>query len=413
MQIADGEYEIDLLLLQHDQPNSSSLPSLVAIRYGFVPDSMDQKSPLRLYQNDQVCILEAQLVDRAGKTGVLPQSIIFEGVPQGQRLSHSASQNMDSYFLLFVPGKEGAKPSVELKRLGSVIRVSKSRNTDKWRTSIAEWKSASAKNQNQPSWGVEIPPTAPKVRTSSPALVKRKLPAKRDPPALKRPPTATPETKNDIISVSDFEDLDSSTEDAFPVFEATKEPERKIEKPAPQKNAPEKKAPERKAVDKKPANRKAPESKGRAGSKPATGADSIKTVNRAASAARPTALKIPSKTTSASKPAVTRKATQDHKPKTKAKPENEDIDMDDEFKDLEDQLQEVLDDSKSFDLDMSESDEDSDRGGGAPIVIQMNDESSSRPTSRLSASKVDKKPMSLRELYGGSKADDLSSSEEE
>lgn len=381
MQIADGEYEIDLLVLLAGDASPSSL---VAIRYGFIPDSMDQKAPLRLYQNDQVCILEAQLVEKTAKSGLRAQPIIFEGVPQGQRLGQT-SANMDSYFLLFVPNNVPSKPAVELRRLGNVIRVSKSRNTDKWRSAIAEW-NAGPKKQGS-SLGLEIPrpSSKPKEVTKPKEKLKprkQELP-KKNPAALKRPPTATPEIK-DIISVSDFEDLDSSTEDAFPDFAniKTKIADKEIK------------------VEDKSAFRT---------DKISTYEEKTEFKTPKVAAAFPEKkanLRAAPKNTKEKKSINASKAT-----KPKSKPAEID-DMDDEFRDLEDQLQEVLEDSQPVDIDSS-SDEDSDSGRRPPIVIRMNDETMSRPTSSLGTSRPGNKPMSLRELYGGGKNDDGSSSEEE
>lgn len=388
MQIADGEYEIDLLVLLAAAESPSSL---VAIRYGFIPDSMDQKAPLRLYQNDQVCILEAQLVEKAAKSGIRAQPIIFEGVPQGQRLGQT-SANMDSYFLLLVPNETTSKPKVELRRLGNVIRVSKSRNTDKWRTAIAEWKEGP---KQEAGLGLEIPRPSPqpkevaKVKDTRVKEITKKNELKKT--AQKRPPTATPEIK-DIISVSDFEDLDSSTEDAFPHFGSDKmATENNIKKNAKFQSDNTSPFEEKKDVKVSKMNL----------------TDTLKdTKSRAAP-----------KNTKEKKSARASKTT-------KSTPNGiEADDMDDEFQDLEDQLQEVLEDAQPMDVDSS-SDEDSDNGRGAPIVIQMSDDrSSSRPTSSMGASRPGNKPMSLRELYGGSKLggknggggknDDGSSSEEE
>lgn len=385
MQIADGEYEIDLLVLL---ASPEAPASLVAIRYGFIPDSMDQKAPLRLYQNDQVCILEAQLVEKTAKSGLRAQPIIFEGVPQGQRLGHS-SANMESYFLLFVPKPAPSEPAVELRRLGSVIRVSKSRNTDKWRTAISEWKEIPKKHDH--NLGLEIPRPSPKPKeTTRPNETHRKKEvAKTNPTAQKRPPTATPEQK-DIISVSDFEDLDSSTEDAFPVF--GNDAPQSMNKDTRAENA--KFRSDKSSPFEEHKSQKAPE---------LAITDTLKVAKQ----------RTATKNLKEKRPTRASKTT-NSKPKPKAV---EIDDMDDEFKDLEDQLQEVLVDSQPMDVDSS-SDEDSDNGRGPPIVIRMNDDSTSRPTSSMGSSRPGKKPMSLRELYGGSKSyggknDDGSSSEEE
>lgn len=381
MEIEDGEYDIDLLILLESLP--APIMPLVAIRYGFIPDSMNQNGELHLYQNDLVCILEAQLVEKPVKSGVRSQPIIFEGTPQGQRLGHSASANMDSYFLLFVPGI-GAKPSVELRRLGNIIRVSKSRNTEKWRTAIAGWKDEAKTTPTVRAQSVEpakkVAEKAKKTESKRIGVINESVRApapKKKGLALKRPPAATHESKTDIISVSDFEDLESSSEEDFPVFEP--------------------KAPVKAAVKAPAAKTKAP---------PRNTPKTAKSAPRAVSGGRKAANAKPVSTSNGNSAREAKSSVKKH--------EKEDIDMDDEFKDLEDQLQEVLDDSRPADAEASESDEDSDRGyGNGPIVIQVNGGTASRPSSSLGTSRLDKKPMSMRELYGGNKNDDMSSSEEE
>lgn len=331
MEIADGEYDIDLLLLL---PAANNAQTLVAIRYGFIPDSMDQKQPLRLYQNDQVCILEAQLVERTARLGLKPQPIIFEGVPQGQRLAHSTATS-DLYFLLF--SSENSR-QLKLQRLENVIRVSKLRNTDKWRTAIGEWKEKRSR--------LPTPLKRPEESVRKPAPKK----------AMKRPPVE----KEEIISVSDFEDLD----DEFPVFEEKKEAKAK-EKERKRETEAVKESQKKKTMEKK-------------------GKDSSKGSNRKVEAAKSGGSRDQS---------------------------IDDDDLDDEFKDLEDELEEVME--KQQDADLSESDDNSDfRPRSAPILIKVSDEPS-RPSSTLNMSQGGRKPISLRELYGGNKAEDLSSSEEE
>lgn len=131
MSLADGEYEIDLSVLL-DPSSGSSPSSSVALRYGFVPDSMDQTAPLRLFHNDRTCVLEAQAVQaRAGTSAPL---IIFEGFPQQQRTQPGSGQAiLDLYFLSV--SLHGAK----LGKFDSIVRLNKSRSADKWRGMIAEW----------------------------------------------------------------------------------------------------------------------------------------------------------------------------------------------------------------------------------------------------------------------------------
>lgn len=62
--LEDGEYELDVsILLDNPSTNNNSFNDNIAIRYGFIPDSMDQSKPLKLYQQDQTCILKATLSD--------------------------------------------------------------------------------------------------------------------------------------------------------------------------------------------------------------------------------------------------------------------------------------------------------------------------------------------------------------
>ena len=74
MSLEDGEYELDIsVLLQNastiDTPTSTSKDTSenIAIRYGFIPDSMDQSKPLKLYQKDQTCILKALSTEGSNK----------------------------------------------------------------------------------------------------------------------------------------------------------------------------------------------------------------------------------------------------------------------------------------------------------------------------------------------------------
>lgn len=337
MQLADGEYDIDLLALG---PDVSQYDSAFAIRYGFIPDSMDQSSPLRLFQDDLVCILEAQLTDKLAKTGVRALPIIFEGVPQGQRRSSGNSGiSGDSYFLAF-DAKEGPM-KVLLQRLSNTIRVSKSRNAAKWRAAITEWQDGAKNTTNTRPGDIEIPHITRQVATPPPIArpMKKLTPVAK---AQKRPPTETPDGKNDIISVSDFEDLEHSPEIAFPIFELSKP--------------------------------KAP-------------------------------------TTRKEKPKIAKPVKQKVQP-----PKPADIDMDDDFKDLEDQLQEVLNEQpKPLSFNPSDSDEDDPPFVGAPIIIKVSEDKPLR-VSRIGHRTEGKKPMSMRDLYGGARNDggnDMSSSEEE
>lgn len=328
--LPDGEYEIDLSLLGHENDQTPANGPL-ALRYGFVPDSMSQKEPLKLYRDEQTCVLEAQLSLQKGKA----PSVIFEGIQQRQRPGASSS-GLDSYYLAFEADHNGSY-TVLLQQLSHTIRMSKSRSAEKWRTAIAEW-------QKAPQDGIHIPEVKTQKQQAANGQAKTpqmKKPAKK---AAKRPPAATPD--KEIINMEDFDDLESEPEKTNLMSGSALKEVNVPEKPKP-------------------------------------------------------------------KPRVAKK------PKKEAKKDG-DIDMDDEFKDLEDQLQEVLDSSEglpnAFGGNFSESDEDDDDGAARErIVIKMADEP--EPQQKLFARKQsgteNGKPMSLRELYGDSKAEDFSSSEEE
>ncbi|KAL7665854.1 Transcription elongation factor Eaf N-terminal domain-containing protein [[Candida] zeylanoides] len=187
--IPDGEYDIDLSVLAGEAPES------FAIRYGFVPDSMDQSQPLTLYRTNHEMVLEARSLDREG-------SIIFESVGK-------QTATADSYYLTF----EG-DASLSLHRLHKTYRVSKSRNTAKWGAQIKEWH----KSQH-----IEVPSGRSQSRTpATPSDTRATAPPQR-PPATTRGPAAVassaskrpPRRESPIISESDFEDLEDA---GFPEF---------------------------------------------------------------------------------------------------------------------------------------------------------------------------------------------------
>ncbi|GEQ69932.1 hypothetical protein JCM33374_g3608 [Metschnikowia sp. JCM 33374] len=406
MNIPDGEYDIDLSVLgdSHIGLGDSSL----AIRYGFIPDSMDQSSPLTLFQKDDMCILEANSVERPKQTGQPP--IIFEGVPQRQRPTSAGGLSLasDSFFLSFSPAEKGPRNSlkVQLRRLESTVRVNKSRNADKWRSSIKEWQNGADNSGATP--GKTAPESVHVAKQKSPhvssPLLKRKQArpppkngsstiSRRSSPAVstpvserktaasKRPPAPNSESKNDIISVSDFEDLDSGEEDGFPVFEesAINPQVKKTKDISVKDNLPKKKQSD-------------------------SDSSSVKREKRTEGRAKPTESKPVEKNVQSSIEAASHKDDDDM------------LDMDDDFADLEDQLDEVLDERQTNStLVNSDSDEDSDTGAfaGTPIVIDIGEEKKSAKSIKLQNVSSRSKPMSLRELYGGEKNDYLSSSEEE
>lgn len=364
MQISDGEYDIDLLFLGSASPQSS-----LALRYGFVPDSMDQHASLNLYRNDQVCILEAPLIDKLARSGLKSLPIIFEGIPQQRRpTGNGSSSNLlppapghDSYYLSFIPSKSGNSPfDVLLQPLSNTIRMNKSRNSEKWRTAISEW-------EHDPHSSLEDNVTSRKLHTESTKREQKKEEAPKPKPraqskvpkkpASKRPPTHTPEPdpKEEIISMSDFEDiLDSeSSKDSISIDSPNKPPT----KEGKQQSA-----------------------------------------------------RLPKKAS-----------------------ENRDEDMDDfqDLEDqLQEALEEnpnqkgtpaftTQNGNTGFSADIIFSDSDEDEATPnfrrEAIVINMDDGSSdkSRPNRPQTNGNLGKKPMSLHELYGGKQNDDMSSSEEE
>lgn len=389
MQFPDGEYDIDLLVLANESSDLGN--NTFAIRYGFIPDSMDQSSSLRLYQSDQVCVLEAQLTDKSHKTGVRALPIIFEGVPQRQRMNSGSAISPDSYFLAFnttTQGPSGMK--VLLQRLSNTVRVSKSRNAEKWRTAISEWKECA---KNSPFTGlIEVPnvPQQREVATPPPSRVKKVK-------AQKRPPTATPETKNDIISVSDFEDLDSTPESGFPIFDM--EPKKVVVKP----NVQEPKPHVRRIQE--------PQVKSNSQQKPQQKPLVSQQTAQKAQMSQPRAQHQARAQKSQPKPQPVSAQPKRRNSKTK-KRESDDIDMDDDFKDLEDQLQEVLEESGPKTVNISDSDEDEDPFSGGPIIIKVSEDKAPRKPG-LGQMSSNRKPMSMRDLYGGNKNEDISSSEEE
>lgn len=425
MSIADGEYDIDLSQLLADTGSESS-DSSFAIRYGFIPDSMDQAKPLRLYQTEKECLLQAFSNNNS-------KPIIFEGAPQRHRKTNNPA--LDSYYLSFNLNDEDdqKKSLVQLRRLNSTIRVSKSRNPSKWEDQITQWDkqeqlgellalsidSPRVEESPKKTKPNPVPKTTKDLKSQNVRSVDGKgkhivEPAKELTLASKRPPTATPETKNDIISESDFEDLglDENNNTDFPIIDLSDADEKKPE-PKPQSK------PQLQLQQSKPRG-----------------------------------------------PGRPRGKKKDEPPKKELKPKkkelvSEDIDMDDDFKDLEDQLQEVLeeeeesnkessispDTSPDMDNDVSkqpqstlenrtgndfkndndndddddDDDDDSDgeryRFAGGPIIINMGEDNNkktpvyNRPFENSSL----RKPMSLRDLYGADNdgKDDMSSSEAE
>lgn len=463
MSIADGEYDIDLseLLGNSESSNSNSF----AIRYGFIPDSMDQASPLKLYQTSKECLLQANSIE----TSTSSKPIIFEGAHQRHRKSNNPA--LDSYYLTFAPQDSISSSSsessgsntnnIQLRRLNSTIRVSKSRDARKWERKIENWNeqgntseqidfphvgqandpkrlaksnapSASSENKLKPRFK-EAVNAKKKLLTNSRDTIRPKesthKPDLRPLIASKRPPTATPEIKNDIISESDFDALemdDDTTQNNadFPmiIFDEDEDEDDG----------------EKKMKRKVLLNAKLETEEVSPYTQTLTAED--KKAGKSSSINRHENNELADKR-ALSKELVNLEDDEDER----------EIDMDDDFKDLEDQLQEVLGkdepsavNSKSPSSEPEHSqkvphakivssidsttgnnesndDDDSDADdyhfSGAPIIINFDDNDSEKSNNTYAnaySSKTEKKPMSLRDLYGGgNKNDDLSSSEAE
>ncbi|RLV94757.1 hypothetical protein JA1_001542 [Spathaspora sp. JA1] len=334
MSLADGEYEIDLSSLL-DLPSSTD-DNNIAIRYGFIPDSMDQSKPVKLHQNKDEYILETTDSDN--------KSILFEGIPQSR-----AGATNDSYYLTHTPDN-----TVQLKKLTTTIRFNKSRNVNKLNTKINQWQKQVA-SQSKPSI---------KKSTSATIVDKPTTPktASKRPPVVSTPNRKSHHNDEPIISESDFDDLNESDGDdhGFPVI-IIDDMKKKVILEDP------------------------------------------------VTSPKETNLVEPKKPI---------------KKDIKLEPSEKSIDLDDDFKDLEDQLQEVLeeeepkqtkgDSSIKFD-DSDESDVDDFRFTGIKI-----DEGNSQPKKNApvfnNRTSGNSKPMSLRDLVGGeskTRDADLSSSEEE
>ncbi|CCE73285.1 Piso0_000316 [Millerozyma farinosa CBS 7064] len=124
MQIADGEYDIDISCLQ-DSVAASDTEEYFAIRYGFVPDSMDKGQSVNLYESENEYILEAKSTDNNSQ-----KSVLFEG--NIQRYQPKNRGPGDNYILtMSLDGKRMA-----LKKLDSMIRMNKTRNAHKLQSQI-------------------------------------------------------------------------------------------------------------------------------------------------------------------------------------------------------------------------------------------------------------------------------------
>ncbi|KAK6204495.1 RNA polymerase II transcription elongation factor-domain-containing protein [Scheffersomyces amazonensis] len=378
MSLADGEYDIDLSGLIDVPTNSTNrFGSNIALRYNFIPDSMDQSKPLRLYQSDKDCLMKASSVD-----GGDDKPIIFEAIPQ-----ISSNVNNDSYFLSF----SNTSNTLQLNRLQTTYRLSKSRNVSKLLPKIQQWdkaqetaKSSPTKRSKKLKQKIEprdsTPKPAPIVNSTSTLMAKVKKsdsntstisPVRSKPKSLvnvssKRPPTAnnTP-LEEPIINESDFDDLDDDSDkddnSDFPIIDF-----------------------DNKETD-------------------------VKDIRQ------------PQKVES-----VITKQEKQSQPRAKViEKVSDDPEIEDDFKDLEDQLQEVLEEDDEDDIiltelsplkvtvDSDESDADDLNFGGIKIDVS-NDVKPTKKNRFTTNWKSDGKPTSLRDFVGDDKRDDdLSVSEEE
>lgn len=418
MNIPDGEYDIDVLALLGNAAGALSTESL-AIRYGFIPDSMDQTRPLSLFRNDSVCILEAQLIDKDPRSSSKPASVIFEGVQQRPRTSQGPTS--DSYYLSFLPSyNTEATSKVQLRPLGSTIRVSKTRNADKWRRAIAEWATASATDSSFSEGGLQVPQVSETHKNISKSV--------ND--VVQKPPLASRAGKAARTQVGNS--VGKQTQNARNMRLAgsrgTSTPETLLFETdiASEPSEPVKSA------AKMPAKRVAQKGKPNLPSK-----QSVVSARRTVATKRSPALKRDADIITAAD--FEDLDSEDEQPKPKSHPgaresspanknkSDAESSMIDEFQDLEDQLEEVLEHTEPNELplrplsdtavlDSSDSDEDSEDGNtfsGGPIIIDMGNSAPVRRSSRVRTSSSSNKPMSLRELYGESKNENYSSSEEE
>lgn len=399
MSIADGEYEIDLsAFLEKDHLSERDIS--LGIRYGFIPDSMDQTSPLTLFQTDQESLIQAKTIDGSGDN-----MIIFEGNPK--RLGPSKNPANETYFLTVSPTGDS---QVVLKKLDNTIRVSKSRNVAKWERKIELWNKENDSRQNR---NIYVPKIDEKSSQTD----------KGPPKASKRPPANNSKIKSNAVIVDSDEESgfidDGMNDSEFPDIHFDSIPQ---EVPLPKKAStaqtlistskihPEVKSDKEdkpKPVS-KPVSKPGPKPGLKPGPKPKVNMESSsKHLSRASS--KPNLKDIPPK---------------------KPQEDNSDLDIDDDFKDLEDQLREVLEEdgnqvaNKSQNTAVAEEDDDESDADDyhypsqAPIKINFEERGlskDSRPILTKSFSgNSQSKPMSLKDLVGNRrKVDEDPSSEEE
>lgn len=375
MTIVDGEYDIDVSALLNTLSVQEQDDSF-AIRYGFIPDSMDQSKPLTLYQTDQEYILQAESTGSSGNN-----TIIFEGNRQRQETTRNPAK--DAYVLSFPQDRR----EVVLKRLNNTIRVSKSRNVDKLELKLHQWDKENVDNQNR---NIEVP----KIETKKDIKSTQQRATKRTPKApVKKPTHVTRDFDESLLS-------DDSNDEGFPEIELQHSIHKKQEPKKTVSSAPKKKISNEAnpKLNKDTKGKHQPANESRTSTKPIT-----------TRSQRPNS-KTLTNTVANSAAGRDLKANTLHN------------DIDDDFKDLEDQLREVLEDGESKPRNMNDEDDESDADDystGGPITIDFKDDASSnRPgvvTQDSYSGGAQKKPMSLRDLVRGGKGreDEDPSSEEE
>lgn len=406
MSIADGEYEIDLSAFLGKDHVSGQENSL-GIRYGFIPDSMDQTSPLTLYQTDQESLIRAKTMESSGSN-----VIIFEGNPK--RLGPSKNPANETYFLTVSPEGEN---QVVLKKLNSTIRVSKSRNVAKWERKMETWDKESNSRQSSNIYIPEI--------DERPSQTNDVKPAK----ASKRPPVANSKIKsNEVIIDSDEESgfIDDGMNDSeFPDihFDVTPQEAKITKKPSTSQTSVQSTSKIRSAI--KPGEDDNQKASSKLPSKPEP-KSGLKPVLNPGTKPKPK-MNVESSTKTVPQ-ASSKTNVKDMKP-VNPQDNNSDLDIDDDFKDLEDQLREVLEEDGQVvnkpqttvvdDDDDDESDADDYHFPSlAPIKINFEEgnlSKDSRPSLNKSFSgNSQSKPMSLKDLVGNRrKVDEDPSSEEE
>lgn len=421
MNIPDGEYDIDLLVLGDEDD------SLLALRYGFIPDSMDQTRAMSLFQTDRVCVVEAAVTERPG-IKLLP--IIFEGQPQRQR---PASNGADSFYLTVSDGR------AQLRRLLNTVRVNKSRNADKWRSTIAGWRASASQSLDfpdllgvaaeedrgakkassegrgtpKPVQGAAPPkgagaPTGAGSRTG--AETSSSLAANRTAAANKTAglaanvvnSLAANKTTNTGVAAKKGQAAAGAGAAAEALRNQPAKPESGLLKDMHSgrtSNAPRENSSGRQQ-NQKDAERER-KNGGSTTSVSLLKRDSKKgDAQGLASGPRRSMPKPASKRPpTASNDIISVSDFEDLETSSPPKEHAAQGDMDDDFEDLENQLQEVLE-------------SESEQSDFAPIVVQVSEDEPKRAADIASRS-AGRKPMSLRELYGGGRNDDMSSSEEE